>query len=1000
MQAQNSAVTGVVMDGDTDTPLPGATVLEKGTSNGTITDLDGKYTLNVAEDATLVFTFIGFKTQEVTVGGKSSIDVTLNLDVSELNEVVVIGYGTQQKKVATGSISKVSPKNLDGYKVPDVTSALSGQISGVVINQSSGQPGSNPNIFIRGVGTNGDNSPLYIVDGLQVQTIKNINPSDIESLEVLKDAASSAIYGTRAANGVIIITTKKGAEGKGTVTYEGFVSESKPWRVPSMLNAQQYVQLTREKFANAGQSSFLDQRNFPKVGDALPTNTNWMDQIFNTAHQINHRVTAQMNNTYMSLEYWDQNGVVGGSKSDYKRYAFRINSTKDINDYVTMGENLYINRTQNQSIATNNAFGTVIADAFSYDPITPVYDSKAQYGFAQSPWVQKEYINPLSRLYTQNNHGHTDEIQGNINMSIKPIEGLTLKSDLGINYNWNSSRTFTPDYQYTPAFYNYNNNVSQGYYYYQSLQWENYANYKKQFGSHSLDIVIGNTQIMRSSEWGGGSTMNIPEAVMFNPNFQYLDAGQDTSDLSYGSASVKYKLASYYGRIMYDYKDKYLFTATLRRDGSSRFGANNRYGYFPSFSAGWVLSDESFFPKNSTISFMKLRSSWGMNGSDRIGDLGYTTILKSVWRYPLGMNTALNRGTAPPTVANPNLKWEQSVQFDVGLEANLFKDKISTEFDYYIKTTKNLLGQKQVPGYFGVVDFPTSNLGEFQNKGFEAAITYRDRVGEFNFHANLNYTTFKNTVISVPGSSQYIPGWTWPVRNQPITRMTEGLPVGSFFGYKTQGIFQSQAEVYSHVSSTGDVLQPKAKPGDLIFADVNGDGKIDSKDITNLGSPWPKHIFGLSFGGDWKGFDFNMLFSAQLGQKVFRAYERSDVSYTNYQTIWLDRWTESNPSNKYPRLVINDPNGNQRPSDFYVENASYLRLKNIQVGYNLPQKWAEKIKMSGIRIYLSGNNVLTLTKYNGFDPSIGTNGWVLDTGIDKGYYPTNKTFGGGIKITM
>jgi TonB-linked SusC/RagA family outer membrane protein len=462
---------------------------------------------------------------------------------------------------------------------------------------------------------------------------------------------------------------------------------------------------------------------------------------------------------------------------------------------------------------------------------------------------------------------------------------------------------------------------------------------------------------------------------------------------------VDYALISYFGRVLYDYRNKYLFTATLRRDGSSNFGENNRWGFFPSFSLGWVMSEEDFFTV-APVSFLKVRASWGKNGNDRISPLAYASTIENVFTYAFGQPQTLYTGATLATPPNPNIKWEESVQLDVGVEARFFNDRITTEFDYYIKNTKDLLMSEIIPGYVGATNNPISNLGEIQNKGFEASVGYKFAIGDVRFNATLNYTTFKNEVINVAGETGFLQGWGWPVRNTAITRMTEGLPVGHFVGYVTDGIFQSEAEVFSHLNSNGDVLQPKAKPGDIRFVDVNGDGIINSDDISNIGSPWPDHIIGLSLGANYGGFDLSLILSTQLGHDIYRTYERSDVTFTNYQSFWLDRWTESNPGNTYPRLVSTDPNNNQRPSDFYVEDGSFLRLRNLQLGYNLPSRLLQKMKLSELRIYASANNLFTITNYTGFDPDIGTNGWILDTGIDKGYYPSNRTIGGGIKITM
>ncbi|MCB0582506.1 MAG: TonB-dependent receptor [Phaeodactylibacter sp.] len=999
LQAQERTVTGTVTSADDGLGIIGANILVKGTSTGTITDFEGRYELKVpGPEAVLVFSYTGMRTEEISVGDQTTIDLVMQSSAELLEEVVVVGYGVQKKRVSTGAISKLSDKNLDGFKVQDVQSALEGQVTGLIVNESSGQPGAGKAILIRGISTNGDNTPLFIVDGLQVNSIDNINPGDVESIDVLKDAASSAIYGARAANGVVIITTKKGVEGVSSITYEGFTSVSNPWKLPEMLSSEDYIALTREKFENGGQASSLETLGFPAAGEQTE-NTDWMDVIFEPATVQSHRVNISAKNAYISLEYWDQNGVIGNEKSNYKRYAARLNTTKELNWLLSFGQNLYVNRVDNQNIGVNDAFGTVIADAFAYDPLTPVYDETKQYGFAQSKWVQKEYINPLSRLFLANNTGHGDQILGNIYLDVTPFEGFKFRSDFGLDYGWYKFRGFVPDYAFHSAFVNPTNDVFQGYGFFQSYQFENYVNYNKDFGPHSVDVVVGTSYRESTNENAGGSSSSIPDAVKFDENWQFLDSGEDTTDLANGSRSVDYALISYYGRLIYDFEDKYLFTATLRRDGSSNFGSNNRWGVFPSFSVGWVISDELFFNVRA-IDFLKLRASWGKNGNDRIAPLSYASTIENVFTYPLGIDQSLFTGAALATPPNPNIKWEESVQLDVGVEVRLFDGRLSAEVDYYRKNTKDLLMNQVIPGYIGATNNPVSNLGEIQNEGIEAGLNYRLSIGDLRITTNLNYTTFTNEVINVAGDAGFLQGYSWPVRNTPITRMTEGFPVGHFVGYVTDGIFQDQAEVFSHINADGDPLQPKAKPGDIRFVDVNRDGVINSDDITNIGSPWPDHIIGFSLSADYKGFDFSAILSAQLGHDIFRAYERSDITFTNYQTFWLDRWTPENPSNEYPRLVSNDPNNNQRPSDFYVEDGSFLRLRNIQIGYNIPARLLEKISLTNLRIYFSANNLITVTNYPGFDPDIGSNGWILDTGIDKGFYPSNRIIGGGIKITM
>lgn len=992
-------IQGKVIDATSLEPLIGANILVLGTSTGEITDFDGMFSLpNVSNGDSISISYIGYRSQTLAIGDDRNITIALDLDSETLDEVVVIGYGVQKKRVATGSISKLTNENLDGIQVQNVQSALEGQVSGLIVSESSGQPGSGKSILIRGVSTNGDNTPLFVVDGLQVNSIDNINPSDIESVDVLKDAASAAIYGARGANGVVIITTKKGSDNGGELSYEVFTSQSNPWKKPSMIGATDYITLTREKFANGNQSSSLETLGFPQAGTTM-NSTDWMDVLFQKANLTSHKLSASSQNIYMSLEYWDQNGIIGGDKSNYKRYGLRLNGNKEINEYVTVGENLYINRVENQTIGENNAFGSVIADAFAYDPLTPVYDETAQFGFAQSPWVQKEYVNPLSRLFLADNDGHADQILGNVFLEIEPLEGLRFHTDVGIDYNWFKFRSFTPDYAYHPAFVNVSNDVAQGYGYGQSLQFENYINYSKQLNQHNFDFVVGTSYRSSSNEQAGGSTSFIPQDVQFNDNFQIIDAGTDTLDLAYGGIGVDYKLISYYGRVIYDYQSKYLFSATLRRDGSSNFGSANRFGIFPSFSAGWVVSDEPFF-NFGAVDFLKLRASWGRNGNDRIAPLTYAATIENVFRYPFGTSPALYNGASLATPPNPNIKWEESEQIDFGIEARFWDGKLTTEIDFFKKNTNDLLMREVIPGYIGATNNPISNLGEIQNTGVELALNYRTNIGGVRLQTGLNYTTFRNEVISVAGEAGYIPGWSWPVRNTPITRMSEGEPVGHFVGYRTDGIFQSQAEVFSHLNSSGDVLQPNASAGDLRFVDVNGDGKINSDDITSIGSPWPDHIIGLSLGAEYKGFDFSAILSTQLGHDIYRTYERSDVTFSNYQDFWLDRWTPENPSSTTPRLVSNDPNNNQRPSDFYVEDGSFLRLRNLQLGYDLPEYIVNKVKLRGLRVYLSANNLFTVTNYRGFDPEIGTSGWILDTGIDKGFYPSNKTMGFGLNVSL
>jgi len=1000
--AQTGTIKGTVIDAESGEAIFGATITVVGANSGAITNENGEFSIvGQKVPVELLVNYVGYLDKTVTVNSFDIVRIGINEDVSQFDEYVVVGYGRQKKKVATGSVVKIESKQIEGIALPDVSSTMEGQLAGVIVNESSGQPGASKTLLIRGVSTNGDNTPLFIVDGVQVGNIDNINPSDVESIDVLKDAASSAIYGARAANGVVIITTKKGTgDSTGTFTYSVSYLNSRPWKLPQMLNAEDYVMLTREKYENGGQAFALDRLGFPEVGDPLDVNTNWMDEIFNPATMVNHRVTASLKNSYLSFDYWDQDGVIGGEKSNYRRYAFRANSTKKLKDYLTIGNSLYINRSENNNIGTNDAFGGAQIDAFAYDPITPVFDPAAQFGFAQSQWVQKEYVNPLSRLYLINRDGKFDQVIGNIYLQVEPIEGLTVKTDLGVDANWWDFRTFTPAFNLHPTAMNETNDVSQGSGNFQGLQWENTVNYHKEIRErHNIDFLVGTTYREAKFRQVGGSTSNIPTDAELDPNFHYLDAGQDTLDLAYGAASVDYFLISTFGRIIYDFDEKYLVTATLRRDGSSNFGENNRFGLFPSASVGWVVNKEDFF-HSDLISFMKIRASWGVNGSDRISPLSYVTRVQNAFTYSFGNEPVLYTGTALAGPPNPNVKWEESEQIDIGVEMTLLNNKITIEADYYQKSTKDLLMAQNIPGYIGATNNPISNLGEIRNRGIEAAVSYRTTFRGFKINTSVNYTHFKNKVITVAGDVGYLNGWSWPVRNTPITRMTEGHAVGHFVGYEADGIFQTQDEIDNHVNGDGELLQPSAKPGDIKFLDTNGDGEINSDDIGNIGSPWPKHIFGMSLNVEFKGIYISSVFNSQIGHQIYRTYERSDITFGNYQTFWLDRWTEENPSNELPRLTSVDLNNNQRPSSFYVEDGSFVRLRNLQIGWNVPEKWLKKAKVESLKIYVTGTNLFTLTNYRGFDPDIGTNGWILDTGIDKGFYPNNRSFGGGLNITF
>lgn len=999
--AQQITVKGVVKDDDTGETLPAVTIMEKGTSNGTVTDFDGNYVLTVESSSTLVFSYIGFETKEVLVNGQTKLDVSLDMAISELNEIVVIGYGTQTKKVATAAVSKLDSKDIEGFAVPNVGNTLQGQISGVVMKSASGQAGTTPNIMIRGIGTNGDNNPLVIIDGLifdNVNVLGGLNPSDIESINVLKDGASTAIYGSRGANGVIIVTTKRGTS-EGTIEYNYSIGVQNAWKLPEVLNAKQYQEIITEKYANSGRTAPAEVTN----PTCATCNTDWIGSLFEKGsvetHNFSYSKGTAQSSFRGSFSLYDQKGIIAPDKSNYKRGTFRINSEQSLNDYLKVGLNLTYVHTERQTIEENNSFGGPIATAIVYDPLTPIYDANAQFGYAQSKLVRKEYINPFSRIFLDNDKNWLDEVYGNSYLEFKPIKNVTVKSDIAVTKQYNRWGGYTPSYTALHPDDNGNltNDVWAGQSEYGRWKWENTIRFDKTWKKHKVDVLVGQSRQADAGLGLSASGQNLNED-RFTEAWRFIGEAPDTLERANNWKNTRYAVSSIFGRLIYSFDDKYLFTAILRRDGSTRFGEENRYGVFPSVSAGWVVTSEDFW-RVSVVNFLKVRASYGENGSDRIGDNRYRSVISGGPNYQFGIpgSDAIYYGFTTPYAANPLLHWETSKQIDFGFEAGLFEDLVTVEFDYYQKITSDLLLDGNPPLYSGT-GAPVVNVGEFKNSGIELNLGLQKRVGEWNLKTTVTATTLKNKVTKLDGETSFISGYTWPVRNLAITGMEVGKPVGYFRGYKTEGIFRSQAEVFSHIGPNGDPLQPNAKPGDLIFVDANNDGVLNTEDMVQIGKPWADLTLGWQLSASYRGLSLSAVLFASLGSEIYRTYERQDVTNNNYQTFWLDRWSESNPNGKYPRLVTDDLNGNQRPSDFYVESGNFLRVKNVQIGYTIPSKLTQKAKVKNLKVFASVDNLMTLTGYKGFDPEIGTSGWILDTGVDKGFYPLSRTISGGFSI--
>jgi TonB-linked SusC/RagA family outer membrane protein len=1007
LYAQDFTVTGVVTDGADGLSIPGATILVKGTANGTVTDFDGNFKLSVGDpNAILVVSFVGYETLEVEVAGRNQIDITLVEASTQLTEVVVIGYGTQKKKVVTGAIASVSSEEITSTPVLRAEQALQGRTPGVQVTNQSGQPGETPTVVIRGVGTTGNATPLYVVDGLVVGNIEYLNPGDIESMDVLKDAASAAIYGARAANGVVLITTKSGTKGNISVTYEGYYGIQNASNTIDMLNAQQYKEIMNEGARNAGLTEPFD------LNEISLHDTDWQKELFQkNAPMFNHQVSvaggSDKSTFSSSVNYFSQQGIIGGDKSQFERISARINTTHKVNKVFTFGNNLAYSRIVRRGIASNTSFNGAFGSAVNIDPLTPVFETdptklgQSPYStepvvtdgngniYGISEYVGAEVVNPLAQLELANNVSSKDEIVGNIYGEFEIIEGLKFKTDLGINLANGMDDSFRPLFYLNGAQNNTDKtSVNKYMYRFFSYQWDNTVTYNKTVGDHSFGILGGVSAFSSRYEDLSGFNAKVPT---FDPDNVYLNLATDTVWQANGGAS-EYAIYSLFGRATYDYKEKYSVTAILRRDGSSRFGSAKRYGIFPSVGVAWVASDESFLQNLGPVELLKFRASWGINGNDNIGNYRFASTLSNGRWYTGGSGAII--GTSPEFLPNPEVAWEESVQLDIAVDLAFFNNRLTTTVDYYEKETKGLLETIPIPYYVGVGP-PTANVGSVSNKGVEMAISWRDVREEFDYSVGFNAAYNKNQITEI-GSP--IEGASWAIAG-PVTRVELGEPIGYFYGYKTDGIFQNTTEVNSHINNQGEILQPNAVPGDVRFTDVNGDGIISPLDRTKIGNPTPAWTLGMTGSINYKGFDLNFLFTGNLGQDIFKGINRVDLRYTNRPTSFLGRWTGEGTSNTQPRYTWADNNNNYRVSDLYIEKGSFVRLRNIQIGYTLPKTFLDKIGSTTWRFYASAENLLTFTNYSGADPEIGAMS-SFDIGIDRAVYPQARTFRFGTSITF
>ncbi|MDR9458347.1 MAG: TonB-dependent receptor [Salegentibacter sp.] len=988
MQAQTFTVEGNVTD-ENGMPLLGVNVLVKGETRGTTTDFDGNFSISgVSEENVLVLSYVGFETKEIPVEGESFLNIVLNSDSAALEEVVVIGYGTQQRKDITGAVSVVSSETIEEMKPIRLEQALQGTAAGVNVTPSSGAPGAGININIRGVASNSVNGPLVLIDGYQGD-LGTLNPNDVESISILKDA-QAAIYGIAGANGVVLITTKGGKKNMApTIQYDSYVGMQETSRQLPLLNATEYALLLNESYANNGQ-----EIPYPDVSE-LGEGTDFQDAVFETAPIINHNLTLSGGServTYsVGASHLNQEGIIGGDKSDFQRNTARFNLGIDISDEFKLQANSIYTSIDRRSI-NENGLGSVLFNALNMAP-TFAIDQEDLDGR-----LGNEIINPLSQIENTFNDYNLNKFNGSFSLEYTPIEELTFTSRIGYNLSNSKGKDFSPivDYGSGKVFNVPRSTVNQNRINDNSYTYDLFGTYDNTFDEmHHITATAGMTVIR---DWGDGlfaTGFDVP-----NNSWEFADISLTTGTndgINNGSYKYDIRKLSFFGRLQYDYQGKYLVSGMLRRDSSTRFSTENRVGTFPSFTAGWILSEEDFLASSEVISFLKLRGSFGVLGNDEAGGAEfYRSLLDGEATYVLDGN--LVNGTAMGRIANPLSGWEESEKTNIGMDLRLWDGQVEIEADIFREDRKDLLVSGiPVSGIHGGgapgSGSPTINAGTTRNEGLEFAIKYRNYVSDdFNFNLSYNATFLKNEVTAINGVD-FIPGGQFGVGQPQPSRFEPGFPMGYFYGYKTDGIFQNQAEVDAHPSQKE--LGADAAPGDLRYVDLDGDGVITPDDRTNIGDPIPDATMGININVNYKNFDFTAYTYASLGNDMVRNYERSQPNVNRHAYV-MDRWRGEGTSTTVPRLT-SGATSNRVLSEFHVEDASYARIQNIQLGYTLPETLVSSVGIQSLRFYAAVNNLYTFTDYKGFDPAAST-GEPIGGGIDFGFYPVPRIYMAGLNL--
>jgi len=1054
VQQATKKITGTVVDAMG--PVIGASVVEKGTTNGTVTDFDGNFSLNVKPGATIIISFIGFETQEIKVGNQDNFQITMKDDNAVLEEVVVVGYGVQKKKLVTGATVQVKGEDIAKLNTTNALTAMQASTPGVNITQSSAQPGQGFKVNIRGMGTIGDSSPLLIIDGINAGTADNglngLNPNDIESIDVLKDAASAAIYGARAANGVILVTTKQGKAGKIQIQYDGYVGWSNAYKVPGMVNAQQYMQIINETNFNTygtatNWSSLVPAEILNRVNSGWE-GTDWFNEYENkNALQFSHAVTlnggSDRSKFSMSLNYSSNEGIMGrDNASDYKRYGGRINSEhvvlkgKDLlgeeHDLLTIGENLSYWYHRSHSLAESNGYWNVMQAAYIASPLVEAWDANGKLtsyyenGAGYSTMIYNQPLNHfLNGGFGSLNKSRDFGVGATFYWIVEPIKNLRYRGQFNTGYSANNYRQVGLPYSAssTSASNSYTLSMNQGQS--SSFTLENTLSYiLPKLGKHTIDVLVG--QSIERSNWSTGLNMSfeVDEAnlntVVLNGWDYNIPSNYETQYLNgHGGydSPMQGSIASFFARANWNYDEKYMATAIIRADGSSNFARGKRWGYFPSFSAGWVITNEKFMEgTKSWMDFLKIRASWGQNGNCNISNFNYVSNIKFSptdyadygYKFSSDMFNTVNRnvyqtGAYASNVPNPDVTWETSEQINVGLDARFIGGRLGLNFDWYVKKTKDWLVQAPMNSVAGYEVAAYVNAGDVKNTGFEIALSWRDQIGsDFTYHANVNVATNKNEVTRLANDTGYIDGQTKALfeNSSYVSRVEVGHPIGYFSGMSYSGIWQNQAEIDKAIAD-GKAVVAGAVPGDCIWDDWNGDGQISlSEDRHEIGNPHPDVTLGVSLGCEWKGLDFGVTGSGAFGQQVMQCYRTALLAnqYNSYTVDAFDRWHGEGTSNEYPRLTVGSIN-DQWVSTRYMHNADYFKIQNITLGYDFARLWKGS-PFSLLRLYVQAQNLYTFTKYTGVDPEVGSSGgkdsWAR--GIDVGLYPSARTFIVGASI--